>query len=123
MIMRPRRSALYMPASNGRAIEKARTLPCDVVILDLEDAVAPEIKGKARIQAVKAVSQGGFGHREVVIRINPLDSEWGTEDLAAVANAGADAVLLPKVSRSEEHTSELQSLMRTSYAVFCLTKK
>src|SRR3546814_4811623 len=101
MIMRPRRSALYMPASNGRAIEKARTLPCDFVILDLEDAVAPEIKGKARIQAVKAVSQGGFGHREVVIRINPLDSEWGTEDLAAVANAGADAVLLPKVSSPE----------------------
>jgi citrate lyase subunit beta/citryl-CoA lyase len=90
-----------MPASNGRAIEKARTLPCDVVILDLEDAVAPEIKAKARIQAVEAVSQGGFGHREVVIRINPLDSEWGTEDLAAVASARADAVLLPKVSSPE----------------------
>jgi citrate lyase subunit beta/citryl-CoA lyase len=90
-----------MPASNGRAIEKARTLPCDVVILDLEDAVAPEIKATARIQAVEAVSQGGFGHREVVIRINPLDSEWGTEDLAAVASAGADAVLLPKVSSPE----------------------
>ncbi len=90
-----------MPASNGRAIKKARTLPCDVVILDLEDAVAPEIKATARIQAVEAVSQGGFGHREVVIRINPLDSEWGTEDLAAVASAGADAVLLPKVSTPE----------------------
>jgi citrate lyase subunit beta / citryl-CoA lyase len=90
-----------MPASNGSAIEKARTLPCDVVILDLEDAVAPEIKATARIQAVEAVSQGGFGHREVVIRINPLDSEWGTKDLAAVASAGADAVLLPKVSSPE----------------------
>lgn len=87
-----------MPASNQRAIEKARTLPCDVVILDLEDAVAPEIKATARIQAVEAVSQGGFGHREVVIRINPLDGEWGAEDLAAVASAGADALLLPKVS-------------------------
>src|SRR3546814_16684408 len=97
MIMRPRRSALYMPASNGRAIEKARTLPCDVVILDLENAVAPEIKGKARIQAVKAVSQGGFGHREVLLRINPLDSVGGNEDLAAVASAGAWAGLMPKV--------------------------
>jgi citrate lyase subunit beta/citryl-CoA lyase len=87
-----------MPASNMRAIEKARTLACDVVILDLEDAVAPEMKATARAQAVEAVSQGGFGHREIVIRANSLDSPWGAEDLGAIAGAGADAVLLPKVS-------------------------
>ncbi len=101
MIARPRRSVLYMPASNERAINKARALPCDVLILDLEDAVAPEVKASARTKAVEALSQGGFGHREIVIRINPLDSEWGADDLDAVASAGADAVLLPKVSSPE----------------------
>lgn len=98
MSLRPRRSALYMPASNSRAIDKARALPCDVVILDLEDAVAPEMKGAARAQAVEAVTQGGFGHREVVVRCNGLDTEWGAEDITAIAAAGPDAILLPKVS-------------------------
>ncbi|MDR3510693.1 MAG: CoA ester lyase [Caulobacteraceae bacterium] len=98
MTDRPRRSALYMPASNARAIEKARALACDVVILDLEDAVAPEAKPAARAQAVEAVRAGGFGRREVVIRCNGLDTPWGAEDLAAAAACGPDAVLAPKVS-------------------------
>jgi citrate lyase subunit beta/citryl-CoA lyase len=94
---RPRRSCLYMPASNLRAIEKARSLPCDVVILDLEDAVAPDAKETARAQAVEAVKAGGFGRREVVIRVNGLDTPWGGDDLRAAAEAGPDAVLIPKV--------------------------
>lgn len=98
MSHRPRRSALYMPASNARAIEKARGLACDVVILDLEDAVAPEAKPDARAQAVQAVKAGGFGERELVIRCNGLDTPWGADDLAAAAAAGPDAVLVPKVS-------------------------
>lgn len=98
MPIRPRRSALYMPASNARAIDKARTLACDVVILDLEDAVAPEGKEAARAAAVAAVAAGGFGRREVVIRVNGLDTPWGLADLRAVAAAGCDGVLLPKVS-------------------------
>lgn len=99
---RPRRSALYMPAANVRAIEKARELPCDVVILDLEDAVAPEAKALARDQAVAAVRQGGFGRREVVIRVNGLDTPWGTEDLAAAIDAAPDAILVPKVSSGHD---------------------
>ncbi len=95
---RPRRSALFMPASNPRAIARARTLPCDVIILDLEDAVAPEMKAAARAAAVETVAGGGFGHRELVIRINALDSQWAADDLAAVAAANPDAVLIPKVS-------------------------
>lgn len=95
---RPRRSALYMPASNAKAVEKARTLPADVIILDLEDAVAPESKPAAREAAVAAVQAGGFGDREVVIRVNGLDTPWGPEDLAAAAEAGPDAVLVPKVN-------------------------
>ena len=95
--VRPRRSALYMPASNPRAVEKARTLACDVVILDLEDAVAPEMKPDARAAAVAAVRAGGFGRREVVIRVNGLSTPWGADDLAAAARAGPDAVLVPKI--------------------------
>lgn len=95
---RPRRSALYLPASNAKAIAKARTLPCDVVILDLEDAVAPEAKAEARAAAVAAVAEGGFGHREVAIRANGIDTEWGAADLAAIAASTADAVLVPKVN-------------------------
>ena len=98
MTNRPRRIALYMPASNARAIEKARGLACDVVILELEDAVAPEAKPQARDQAVEAVRQGGFGRRELVIRCNGLDTPWGADDLAAAAAAGPDAILVPKVA-------------------------
>lgn len=99
---RPRRSALYLPASNARAIEKARSLPADVVILDLEDAVAPEAKEAAREAAVAAVREGGFGGREVAIRANGLDTQWGADDLAAIAQSGADAVLVPKVSSPQD---------------------
>lgn len=95
---RPRRSALYLPASNAKAVAKARTLPCDVVILDLEDSVAPELKAEARAAAIAAVREGGFGNREVAIRANGIDTEWGAADLAAIAGSGADAVLVPKVS-------------------------
>ncbi len=99
--LRPRRSALYLPASNPRAIAKARTLPCDVVILDLEDAVAPEAKVAARAAAVAAI--GSFGTRETVIRVNGLGTPWGEDDLAALAAvAPPDAVLLPKVELPAE---------------------
>ena len=99
---RPRRSALYMPAANPRAIEKARDLLCDVVILDLEDAVAPDAKEAARTLAVEAVKAGGFGRREVVIRVNGLDTPWGGADLEAAAQARPDAVLVPKISSAAE---------------------
>ncbi|MDG2005620.1 MAG: CoA ester lyase [Novosphingobium sp.] len=99
---RPRRSALYLPASNARAIEKARALPADIVILDLEDAVAPESKEEARAAAVAAVNAGGFGPREVAIRANGIDTEWGAADIAAVASSKADAVLVPKVSSPDD---------------------
>src|SRR6195256_2745879 len=98
MIIRPRRSVLYMPGSNARAIEKARTLPADAVILDLEDSVAPDGKASARTQVMEAVIAGGFGTREVIVRINGLDTEWWLDDLNAVAKAKPDAVLVPKVS-------------------------
>ncbi|MCC6828736.1 MAG: CoA ester lyase [Novosphingobium sp.] len=97
-IDRPRRSALFLPASNAKAVAKARTLPADVVILDLEDAVAPELKDEARAAAVATVREGGFGGREVAIRANGIDTPWGAADLAAIAQSGADAVLVPKVS-------------------------
>ena len=87
-----------MPGSNARAIEKARTLPADAVILDLEDSVAPDGKAAARQQVLNAVSAGGFGAREVIIRINGLDTEWWLDDLNAAAKAKPDAVLVPKVS-------------------------
>ena len=99
---RPRRSVLYMPASNVRAIEKARELACDVVVLDLEDAVAPEAKEAARAQAVDAVAAGGFGGRELVIRVNGLDTPWGAEDLAAASAAAPDGVLVPKISSAAD---------------------
>lgn len=99
---RPRRSALFLPASNPRAIEKARGLDVDVVILDLEDAVAPEEKVRAREAAVAAVGSGGFGARELVVRVNALGTPWGADDLAAVGRIGADAVLVPKVARGSD---------------------
>jgi citrate lyase subunit beta/citryl-CoA lyase len=91
-----------MPASNTRAVEKAKTLACDVVILDLEDSVAPDAKAEARSLAVEAVRAGGFGGREVVVRVNGRDTPWGAADLGAAAASGADAVLVPKVSSAED---------------------
>ncbi|MDB5455167.1 MAG: Citrate (pro-3S)-lyase [Caulobacter sp.] len=101
-LARPRRSALYMPASNAKAVDKARSLAADVIILDLEDAVAPEMKVAAREAAVAAVQAGGFGGREVVIRVNGLDTPWGVDDLKAAAQAGPDAVLVPKVNAAAD---------------------
>jgi citrate lyase subunit beta/citryl-CoA lyase len=97
MIARPRRSVLYMPGSNPRAIAKARSLPADAVILDLEDSVAPEAKAAARDQVVAEVRAGGFGGREIIIRVNASQTIWGRDDLAAAAAAGPDAILLPKI--------------------------
>lgn len=101
MTVRPRRSVLYMPGSNARAMEKARELPADAVIFDLEDAVAPDAKAKARELIVEALRKGGFGNREVLVRINGLDTAWWRDDLA-VAAAGPDAILVPKVSTPEQ---------------------
>jgi citrate lyase subunit beta/citryl-CoA lyase len=94
--IRPRRSALYLPASNAKALEKARSLDCDVVILDLEDSVAPEMKKLARDRAVEAVRSGGFGRRELVVRANGLGTPWGGDDLRALVLAAPDAILVPK---------------------------
>jgi citrate lyase subunit beta/citryl-CoA lyase len=105
MTIRPRRSVLYMPGSNARAIEKARTLAADAVILDLEDSVAPEAKAAARQQVMDAVT-AGFGPREVIVRINGLDTQWWLDDLNAVARAKPHAVLVPKVS-SPNHLEDV----------------
>jgi citrate lyase subunit beta/citryl-CoA lyase len=101
MAIRPRRSVLYMPGSNVRALEKAKTLPVDGVIVDLEDSVAPETKETARKQAADAVKAGGFGGREVFIRINGVDSPWHADDLSAAARAAPDVILVPKVSNPD----------------------
>jgi citrate lyase subunit beta / citryl-CoA lyase len=98
---RPRRSVLYMPSSNARALEKARTIPCDGLILYLEDAVAPDAKEDARRAACAAVSEGGYGDREVAIRVNGADTEWHRDDLAAACAAGPDAIVVPKVSSAD----------------------
>jgi citrate lyase subunit beta/citryl-CoA lyase len=99
MTIRPRRSALYMPGANARALEKAKTLPCDAVILDLEDAVAPDAKAAARDQVMAAVAARRFGAREVIMRVNGLDTPWWRDDLQAAATAAPDGVLVPKVSK------------------------
>lgn len=99
--IRPRRSVLYMPGSNARALEKAKTLPADALILDLEDAVAPDAKLNAREQVCGAVKAGGYGPREVIIRANGLDTPWGRDDILAAAAANPDGILIPKVSNPE----------------------
>jgi citrate lyase subunit beta/citryl-CoA lyase len=100
--IRPRRSALYMPGSNARAVEKAKALPADVVIFDLEDAVAPDLKTQARDDVCAAVKAGGYGSRELVIRINGLLTPWADDDIAAAAAAMPDAILVPKVSSPDD---------------------
>lgn len=96
--VRPRRSVLYMPGANTRALEKARTLPADALIFDLEDAVAPDAKPQAREQAADAVRSGSYGNKELAIRCNGLDTPWGADDLAVAGAAGPSAVVIPKVS-------------------------
>ena len=99
---RPRRSCLYMPGANARALEKAASLPADTLILDLEDAVAPDAKEQARSVVMETVSSRPYGNREVIIRINGLNTPWGYDDLAMAAKAGADGILVPKVVSAEQ---------------------
>ncbi|TQM62211.1 HpcH/HpaI aldolase/citrate lyase family protein [Humibacillus xanthopallidus] len=107
---RPRRSVLYMPSSNERALEKAKTLPVDALILDLEDAVAPDAKDIARENACAAVRSGAYGRRELTIRVNGLGSQWHDADLAAAAAAGPDAIVVPKVGSAEEVRSLVEAM-------------
>jgi citrate lyase subunit beta/citryl-CoA lyase len=121
---RPRRSVLYMPGSNVRAMEKGRSLPADGLILDLEDAVAPDAKLEARHQVVEVLKTGGFGRRELFVRVNGLNTPWGYEDLVAAAGSGADAVLLPKVE-SAETVRQADSILRAhgapaTQAIWCM---
>jgi citrate lyase subunit beta/citryl-CoA lyase len=132
MIIRPRRSVLYMPGSNARALAKARTLPVDAVILDLEDSVAPEAKEAARAQVMAAVAAGGFGLCEVFIRINAIDSPWHVDDLSAAVGAAPDAILVPKVAAVEQlerigrrlfdmkcdHKTRIWAMIETPAAIF-----
>lgn len=108
----PYRSVLYMPGSNPRALDKARSLPADALILDLEDAVAPAEKARARDLAAAAVREGGYGRRKVAIRINGLATPWGAEDLAAAAAAGPDAILAPKVGAPGDIATLSEALAR-----------
>jgi citrate lyase subunit beta / citryl-CoA lyase len=107
---RPRRSVLYMPGSNARALEKGRALNADGLILDLEDAVAPDAKATGREQIAAALKQGGYGQRELIVRTNGLDSQWGRDDLIAMATVGADAILLPKVESAKMITDAIAVL-------------
>jgi citrate lyase subunit beta/citryl-CoA lyase len=132
MTIRPRRSVLYMPGSNARALEKAKTLPADAVILDLEDSVAPDAKEAARNQVTTAVKAGGFGSREVVIRVNGVDTPWHANDLTAAAHAAPDAILIPKVSTPDtleligrrlldmgtDHRTRIWAMIETPLAIF-----
>ncbi|MBV9347995.1 MAG: CoA ester lyase [Pseudolabrys sp.] len=132
MKLRPRRSVLYMPGSNARALEKARSLPADGIILDLEDAVAPEAKETARQQVVDAVKAGGFGTREIFIRINGVGTPWHADDLSAAAHAAPDAILVPKIGRVEQleligqrlldmkidHKTRIWAMIETPEAIF-----
>lgn len=95
--IRPRRSALYMPGANPRALEKGKTLPADTLVLDLEDGVLPEKKAEARQRIVDTIKAGGYGRCELVVRVNGADTEWFEDDLRAISNCGADAILIPKV--------------------------
>ncbi len=121
---RPRRSVLYMPGANARALEKARSLACDAIIMDLEDAVAPDAKDMAREQITAALAEGGYGGREVVVRANALATPWGRDDLAALARAGADAILLPKIESADGVRQALAVLDEAgapeSLAVWCM---
>ena len=132
MTIKPRRSVLYMPGSNARALEKVKTLSADGVILDLEDSVAPEAKETARRQVTDAAKAGGFGAREVFIRINGVDTPWHADDLAAAAPAAPDAILVPKISNPEtleligrrlldmgtDHKTRVWAMIETPLAIF-----
>ncbi|MFT5603314.1 MAG: citrate lyase subunit beta/citryl-CoA lyase [Paracoccaceae bacterium] len=110
MTLRPRRSVLYMPGSNARALEKAQTLTADTLVFDLEDAVVPDQKEAAREQVLAAVNTGGYGDREVVVRVNGFDTRWGRDDIVCFANAPIAALCLPKVESAEEVNAVAQLL-------------
>jgi len=110
--IRPRRSLLFMPGANARALDKARELPADGLIFDLEDAVAPDAKAATRAAVAAAVEQGGYGRRKLVLRVNALDSAWGADDLCAAAAMRIDAVLLPKVESAERVRETVAALDR-----------
>ncbi len=121
--LRPRRSMLYMPGSNGRALEKARSLPADGLILDLEDAVAPDQKALARQQIADALREGGYGDREVLVRINGLETDWGRDDIAAIAATAADGIVLPKTETPEMVCAAAAALKTAgggNLAVWCM---
>jgi citrate lyase subunit beta/citryl-CoA lyase len=109
MTIRPRRSLLYMPGSNPRALDKARSLPADGLILDMEDSVAPEAKALAREQIGAALAQGGYGHRELIVRINALSTQWGAQDIEAISRfaVAPDAVLIPKIDTPQDVTDAI----------------
>ncbi|PWC49360.1 CoA ester lyase [Azospirillum sp. TSA6c] len=113
--VRPRRSVLYMPGSNARALEKGRSLPADGLILDLEDAVAPDAKAAARDTIAGALAAGGYGGRELIVRVNELNTPWGYADLRMAAASGADAVLLPKVE-SADAVRQAEAVLRAAGA-------
>jgi citrate lyase subunit beta / citryl-CoA lyase len=124
--LRFHRSVLYVPASNSKAMEKARRLPCDTIILDLEDGVAPESKAVARDNAAAAVRSGGFGDRYLVVRVNSRDTEWGTADMAALATSPVDAILFPKVDSAADvlaYEAELGSSCQAASWVMIETAK
>ena len=112
---RPRRSVLYMPGANTRALEKARSLPVDGLILDLEDAVAPDAKAQARENVMKAVAEGGYGKREIFVRMNGLETPWGIADAQAIAKSKADVILVPKVE-SAAQIKQVESILDQSGA-------
>ena len=111
-MIRPRRSLLFMPGSNVRALEKARNLPADGIILDLEDSVAPDAKALARDQIAKAVAAKGFGKREVLIRVNALDTPWWVDDVTMAGKAQPDGILVPKISSVADLNAIAESLER-----------
>ena len=120
-VLRPRRSVLYMPSSNARALEKAKTIPADAIIFDLEDAVAPDAKELAREQACAAVASGAYGHRELTIRCNGLDTPWGEDDLRAAGAAGPAAVVVPKVS-GVAHLEQVVRLLPDGLPVWAMVE-
>ncbi len=115
------RSVLYMPSSNARALEKAKTIPADAIIFDLEDAVAPDAKEAAREQACAAVQTGEYGKRTLTIRCNGLDTPWGAADLEAAAAAGPDAVVIPKVS-GPEHLARVAGVVGESTRIWAMVE-
>jgi citrate lyase subunit beta/citryl-CoA lyase len=116
MQIKPLRSVLYMPATNARALEKAKSLPADAIVFDLEDAVSPDNKVEARERARAAARDGGYGRRQVVIRVNGMDTPWGRDDLAAAVKADPEAVLVPKISSGEEVLAISQTIAEAGAA-------